>query len=70
MTKNNKNTDHLTFRDNVLNCLHCGDTHEIPLPMMMDEFGKEIRSFIKRHADCKAPSKAAHQYRYSGSFGG
>lgn len=70
MTKNNKNADHLTFRDNVLKCLHCGDIHEIPVPQPMYGFSKEISSFMKRHADCKAPSKSAHLHRYSGTFGG
>lgn len=63
-----KNSDHMTFRDNVLICNNCGDTHEIPLPIGMDDFGKEIRSFMKRHVDCK-PKDAARSHRYAGSFG-
>lgn len=68
MTKKNKNANHMTFSGNVLHCLHCGDTHEIPTPQPMYGFSKEICSFMKRHADCKAPSKGGYQHRYAGSF--
>lgn len=60
----------MTFRDNVLICNNCGDTHEIELPVGMDEFGKEIRAFMKRHIDCKPKADIGRRHLYAGNFGG
>ncbi len=48
-----KNTDHCTFRDNVMLCSHCGGTHTVPLPMEIKDFTKKVKSFIALHEDCK-----------------
>lgn len=68
MTKNNKSVEYQILGDNILKCLRCGEMHEIPVPQPMYGFSKEICSFLKRHADCKAPSKGGYQHRYAGSF--
>lgn len=34
-------------------CLHCGETHKIELPISLDDFVKKCKAFTNLHKDCK-----------------
>jgi hypothetical protein len=45
--------DHCVFQNNVLLCLHCKGTFNLPLPMDVNELAKKTKAFIALHKDCK-----------------
>lgn len=43
---------HTGFRNGNLFCYNCGDSHQIIMPISVDEMSKEMKAFDERHSNC------------------
>lgn len=39
--------------ERILSCLHCGQYRMIDMPMPLDDFCKELQSFVAFHNSCE-----------------
>jgi hypothetical protein len=48
-------------RDLRADCLNCGETMQLALPMVMDTFSRLLKTFNTRHQCCQRPAHIVEQ---------